>query len=88
MAEKDSFCRECIDKYLLEAKKQFPDIDNHLLEICIAQYLLYDVEKREKPDENLKEFVDAKNQLELLTKPDTEGEKLQRTISENINLND
>ena len=66
--EKDSFCRECIDKYLVEAKKQYPNVDNHLLEICIAQYLLYDVEKIDKPDENLKEFVEANNKLEELKK--------------------
>ena len=41
--ESDKFNRETIDKYLVVAKKQYPDIDIHLLEYAIADYLIYDV---------------------------------------------
>ena len=32
----DRFDRETIDKYLVMAKKQYPDVDVHLLEYAIA----------------------------------------------------
>ncbi len=55
--ENDKFDRETIDKYLVIAKKQYPDIDIHLLECAISECLLYDVEKRERPIEENEDFI-------------------------------
>ena len=43
--EIDRFDRSTIDKYLVMAKKQYPEVDIHLLEYAISDYLIYDVEK-------------------------------------------
>ena len=47
----DRFDRPTIDKYLEILVKKYPKVDLHLLEYIVASYLLYDVEKREKPTE-------------------------------------
>ncbi len=49
--EKDKFDRGTTDKYLEILVK-----NTHLLEYGVASYLLYDVEKREKPTEENEEF--------------------------------
>lgn len=62
----DRFDRETIDKYLVAAKKQFPDVDIHLLEYAIADYLIYDVEKNERPTEDHEDFIKANKTIEEL----------------------
>ena len=62
----DRFDRETIDKYLVAAKKQYPDVDVHLLEYAIADYLIYDVEKNERPTEDHEDFIKANKTIEEL----------------------
>jgi hypothetical protein len=62
----DRFDRETIDKYLVMAKKQYPDVDVHLLEYAIADYLIYDVEKNERPTEDHEDFIKANKKIEEL----------------------
>ena len=62
----DRFDRETIDKYLVVAKKQYPDVDVHLLEYAIADYLIYDVEKNEQPTEDHEDFIKANKTIEEL----------------------
>jgi len=62
----DKFDRETIDKYLVIAKKQYPDIDTHLLEYAIADYLIYDVEKKERPKDDNEDFIRANKVIEEL----------------------
>ncbi len=57
--ENDKFDRETINKYLEILVKNNPKVDLHLLEYVVASYLLYDVEKREKPIEENEEFTRA-----------------------------
>ena len=64
--ENDKFDRETIDKYLVMAKKQYPDIDIHLLEYAIADYLIYDVEKNERPTEDNEDFIRANKVIDDL----------------------
>ena len=64
--EIDRFDRPTIDKYLIMAKKQYPDIDIHLLEYAIADYLIYDVEKNERPTEDNEDFIRANKVIEEL----------------------
>ena len=64
--EIDRFDRPTIDKYLVMAKKQYPDIDIHLLEYAIADYLIYDVEKNERPTEDNEDFIRANKVIEEL----------------------
>ena len=64
--EIDRFDRPTIDKYLIMAKKQYPDIDIHLLEYAIADYLIYDVEKNERPTEDNEDFIRANKVIEDL----------------------
>ena len=64
--EIDRFDRPTIDKYLVMAKKQYPDIDIHLLEYAIADYLIYDVEKTERPTEDNEDFIRANKVIEEL----------------------
>jgi len=54
--ENDKFDRETIDKYLNILVKKYPIVDLHLLEYIVASYLLYDVEKREKPTGESEDF--------------------------------
>ena len=62
----DRFDRETIDKYLVVAKKQYPDVDVHLLEYAIADYLIYYVEKNERPTEDHEDFIKANKTVEEL----------------------
>ena len=64
--EIDRFDRPTIDKYLVMAKKQYPDVDIHLLEYAIADYLIYDVEKNEQPTGENEDFVRANKVIEEL----------------------
>ena len=64
--ENEKFDRETIDKYLEILVKKYPRVDLHLLEYIVASYLLYDVEKREKPKEENEEFVKANKVIEEL----------------------
>jgi hypothetical protein len=64
--ENDKFDRETIDKYLEILVKKYPKIDLHLLEYVVASYLLYDVEKREKPTEENEDFTRANKVIEEL----------------------
>ena len=64
--ESDKFDRETIDKYLEILVKKYPKVDLHLLEYVVASYLLYDVEKREKPIEENEEFIRANKVIEDL----------------------
>jgi hypothetical protein len=64
--EIDRFDRPTIDKYLVMAKKQYPDIDIHFLEYAIADYLIYDVEKNERPTEDNEDFIRANKVIEEL----------------------
>ena len=61
------FNRENIDKYLLMAKKEYPDIDINLLEYVVSSYLLYDCEGVEKPnDETNEQFLKAQAAISSL----------------------
>ena len=62
----DRFDRQTIDKYLAMAKKQYPDVDIHLLEYAIADYLIYDVEKNERPTKDSEDFIRANKVIEEL----------------------
>jgi len=64
--EIDRFDRSTIDKYLVMAKKQYPEVDIHLLEYAIADYLIYDVEKNERPTEEMEDFIKANKVIEEL----------------------
>ena len=64
--ENEKFDRETIDKYLEILVKKYPRVDLHLLEYIVASYLLYDVEKQEKPKEENEEFVKANKVIEEL----------------------
>lgn len=64
--ENEKFDRETIDKYLEILVKKYPRVDLHLLEYIVASYLLYDVEKRDKPKEENEEFVKANKVIEEL----------------------
>jgi hypothetical protein len=64
--ENDKFDRETIDKYLEILVKKYPKVDLHLLEYIVASYLLYDVEKQEKPKEVNEDFIKANKVIEEL----------------------
>lgn len=66
VVEDNKFTRETIDKYLIKCKELYPEKDTLLLEICIAQYLLYDVQKIERPDNKVEAFINANNKLQEL----------------------
>ena len=55
--ESDKFNRETIDKYLEILIKKYPKVDLHILEYIVASYLLYDVEKQEKPEGENEDFI-------------------------------
>ncbi len=48
-----------VDKYLeiLIKKLEYPKVDLHLLVYVVASYLLYDVEKQEKPEGENEDFL-------------------------------
>ncbi len=64
--ENDKFDRETIDKYSVMARKQYPDIDIHLLEYAISDCFIYDVEKNERPTEDNDDFIRANIVIEKL----------------------
>ena len=64
--ESDKFNRETIDKYLEILVKKYPKVDLHLLEYIVASYLLYDVEKQEKPEGENEDFVKSNQVIEEL----------------------
>ena len=77
--ENDKFDRETIDKYLEILVKKYPKVDLHLLEYVVASYLLYDVEKREKPIEENEEFIKANKVIEELI---AQREKINKELSD------
>ena len=76
--ENDKFDRETIDKYLEILVKKYPKVDLHLLEYVVASYLLYDVEKREKPIEENEEFIRANKVIEDLI---AQRDKINKELS-------
>ena len=64
--ESDKFNRETIDKYLEILVKKYPKVDLHLLEYIVASYLLYDVEKQEKPEGENEDFIKSNQVIEEL----------------------
>ncbi len=62
--EIDRFDRSTIDKYLVMAEKQYPEVDIRLLEQAIADYLIYDVEKNGRPTEYNDDFIRADKVIE------------------------
>jgi hypothetical protein len=76
--ENDKFDRETIDKYLEILVKKYPKVDLHLLEYVVASYLLYDVEKREKPIEENEEFIRANKVIENLI---AQRDKINKELS-------
>jgi len=78
--ESDKFNRETIDKYLEILIKKYPKVDLHLLEYIVASYLLYDVEKQEKPKEVNEDFIKANKVIEELIE---QRNKVNKELSEN-----
>jgi hypothetical protein len=76
--ENDKFDRETMDKYLEILVKKYPKVDLHLLEYVVASYLLYDVEKREKPIEENEEFIRANKVIENLI---AQRDKINKELS-------
>ena len=64
--ESDKFNRETIDKYLEILIKKYPKVDLHLLEYIVASYLIYDVEKQERPSEENEDFIKGNQVIEEL----------------------
>jgi len=77
--ENDKFDRETIDKYLEILVKKYPKVDLHLLEYVVASYLLYDVEKREKPIEKNEDFIKANKVIEELIE---QRERINKELSD------
>ena len=78
--ENNKFDRETIDKYLEILVKKYPNVDLHLLEYIVASYLLYDVEKQEKPKEVIEDFIKANKVIEELIE---QRNKVNKELSEN-----
>jgi hypothetical protein len=70
-----------IDKYLEILVKKHPKIDLHLLEYIVASYLLYDVEKQEKPKEENEDFIKANKVVEELIE---QRKRVEKELSETI----
>ena len=79
--ENDKFDRETMDKYLEILVKKYPKVDLHLLEYVVASYLLYDVEKREKPKEVNEDFIKANKVVEELIE---QRKRVEKELSETI----
>ena len=77
--ENEKFDRETIDKYLEILVKKYPRVDLHLLEYIVASFLLYDVEKQEKPKEENEEFVKANKVIEELIE---QRKRVEKELSE------
>ena len=79
--ESDKFNRETIDKYLEILIKKYPKVDLHLLEYVVASYLLYDVEKQERPSEENEDFIKSNQVIqELIEKRKIIDKELSETI--------
>ena len=79
--ENDKFNRETIDKYLEILVKKYPKVDLHLLEYIVASYLLYDVEKQEKPEGENEDFIKANKVVEELIE---QRKRVEKELSETI----
>ena len=79
--ESDKFNRETIDKYLEILVKKYPKVDLHILEYIVASYLLYDVEKQEKPKEENEDFIKANKVVEELIE---QRKRVEKELSETI----
>lgn len=77
----DKFDRETIDKYLVIAKKEHPDVDIHLLEYAISSYLIYDVEKEEKPENENEDFIKSQIAFDELIRKKEEWQQAQECKS-------
>ena len=79
--ESDKFNRETIDKYLEILIKKYPKVDLHLLEYVVASYLLYDVEKQEKPEGENEDFIKGNQVIEELIE---QRKRVEKELSETI----
>ena len=79
--ENDKFNRETIDKYLEILIKKYPKVDLHLLEYIVASYLIYDVEKQERPSEENEDFVKSNQVIEELIE---QRKRVEQELSETI----
>ena len=79
--ENDKFNRETIDKYLEILVKKYPKVDLHILEYIVASYLLYDVEKQEKPEGENADFIKSNQVIEELIE---QRKKVEKELSETI----
>jgi len=55
-----------LDEYynlLVQAKKQFPKVDNTLLQFAVGSYLMYEVAGLPKPDDSQEEFINVNRKL-------------------------
>ena len=77
--ENDKFDRETMDKYLEILIKKYPKVDLHLLEYVVASYLLYDVEKQEKPKVVNEDFIKANKVIEELIE---QRERINKELSD------
>ena len=79
--ENDKFNRESIDKYLEILVKKYPKVDLHILEYIVASYLLYDVEKQEKPEGESEDFIKSNQVIEELIE---QRKRVEQELSETI----
>ncbi len=79
--ESDKFNRETIDKYLEILIKKYPKVDLHILEYIVASYLLYDVEKQEKPEGENEDFIKGNQVIEELIE---QRKRVEKELSETI----
>ena len=79
--ENDKFNRETIDKYLEILVKKYPKVDLHILEYIVGSYLLYDIEKQEKPKEENEDFKKANKVVEELIE---QRKRVEKELSETI----
>jgi hypothetical protein len=81
--EIDKFNRETIDKYLEILVKKYPKVDLHLLEYIVASYLIYDVEKQERPTEENEDFIKSNKAIEELIE---QQNKIKKMLSDGPNV--
>ena len=79
--ENDKFNRETIDKYLEILVKKYPKVDLHILEYIVGSYLLYDIEKQEKPKKENEDFIKANKVVEKLIE---QRKRVEKELSETI----
>ena len=75
------FDRESIDTYLEILVKKYPKVDLHILEYIVASYLLYDVEKQEKPEGESEDFIKSNQVIEELIE---QRKRVEQELSETI----